>query len=126
MNPATIIAMLFGSTQHSEADRHRRASWGVPVTLRLAEPADHPALERLAALDSSAVSRGPHLVAVRDGAIEAAISLRTHELHANPFRRTAECCELLRCSAGDVTVEADTASAPQPAQRPVLEERLAC
>jgi hypothetical protein len=125
MNPATIIVM-FGSAQRSEADRHRRASWSIPVTLRLAEPADQAALERLAALDSSPVSPGPHLVAVRDGAIEAVISLRTHEVHANPFRRTAECRELLRCLAGGLTVEADQASATHPARRPVLEERLAC
>jgi hypothetical protein len=125
MNGATITFM-FGSAQRSDADRHRRDSWGIPVTLRLAEPGDRAALERLAAMDSSPASPGPHLVAVRDGVIQAAISLRTHELHANPFERTAECSELLRCFAGGLTVESEPESAPQPARRPVLEERLAC
>jgi hypothetical protein len=116
---------MFGSAHRSEADRHRRASWSVPVTLRLAGPADRPALERLAQLDSSPVPPGPHLVAVREGAIEAAISLRTHELLADPFRRTAESCGLLRCLAGDLTADADPASLPAAKARPVLKERLA-
>lgn len=81
----------------------------MPVTVRLSEPRDEAALERLAALDSGRPSPGPHLVAERDGAIEAALSLRTHELIADPFRRTAELCELLRCHAGGVRL---TSAAP--------------
>jgi hypothetical protein len=117
---------MFGSAQRSDSERHRRASWSIPVTLRLAGPNDGAALERLAGLDSSPLGAGPHLVAVRDGAIEAAISLRDHEVLADPFRRTEESRELLRCLAGGMTVEADPASLASPAPRPVLEERLAC
>jgi hypothetical protein len=116
---------MFGSPQRPDSDLHRRASWSIPVTLRLAGPADRAALERLAGLESSRLGPGPHLVAVRDGTIEAALSLRTHEVIADPFRRTAESCELLRCLAGDLTVDADLASVPAPTARPVLTERLA-
>jgi hypothetical protein len=125
MNPATMLGM-FGLTLHSDADRHRRASWSIPVTLRLAAPSDRAALERLAGLDSSPLAPGPHLVAVREDEIEAAISLRDHRVLANPFRRTAESCELLRCLAGGLAVESGAASFEEaPAPRLVLKERCA-
>lgn len=90
----------------SRTDRelHRRAVWQRPVTLRLAAGRDDAALERLAQLDSRPLHPGPHLVAERDGRIEAASSLATGEMVADPFRRTAELCELLRCHAGEVRV----------------------
>jgi hypothetical protein len=65
------------------------------VTLRHSNPTDLTALERLAQLDSRALPPGPHLVAERGGRIDAALSLSTDELIADPFRRTAELCELL-------------------------------
>ena len=68
-----------------------------PVTLRPATTADQPELERLAGLDSRSLPPGPHLVAERDGRVEAAMSVCTQELVADPFRRTAELCALLRC-----------------------------
>jgi hypothetical protein len=67
-----------------------------PVTLRLAGPADTPALRRLAGLDSQRLSRGPHLVAERESRIDAALSLSCGALIADPFRHTAELCELLQ------------------------------
>jgi hypothetical protein len=67
-----------------------------PITLRLAGPEDDPAIKRLAQLDSAAVPAGPHLVAERQGRIDAALSLPTGAVIADPFRRTAELCELLR------------------------------
>lgn len=79
---------------------HRLAVWERSLALRLAGCTDLEALERLAALDSRPLPPGPHLVAERDGRIDAALSLATHELIADPFRRTAELCELLRCFAG--------------------------
>jgi hypothetical protein len=118
------ITGMFGSAQTSDADRHRRASWSIPVTLRLAGPADRAALERLAQLDSSPLAPGPHLVAVREDEIEAAISLRTHELLADPFRRTVESCGLLRCFAGDLKVDGE-ASFETASPRLVLKERCA-
>jgi hypothetical protein len=66
------------------------------VTLRLAGPADRRALERLAQLDSRRLSPGPHLIAEREGRIDAALSLASGELLADPFRHTAAVCELLR------------------------------
>jgi hypothetical protein len=82
--------------------RDRTAPWPTPVTLRLAGPADDPALERLAQLESRALPPGPHLVAVRERRIDAAISLDTGEVLADPFRHTAELCALLRRHAGPV------------------------
>ena len=74
------------------------------MTLRLADGRDDVALEGLAQLDSRPLPPGPHLVAERGGRIEAGISLATGELVADPFRRTAELCELLRCHAGQIRV----------------------
>ena len=76
--------------------------------MRLGAPADQGALERLAELDTRPLPPGPHLVAERDGRIDAALSLSTDELIADPFRRTAELSKLLRCYAGDLR------TAPQP------------
>jgi hypothetical protein len=69
------------------------------VTLRPAGCADSDALERLAQLDSRPLPPGPHLIGERDGVVQAAICLRTGELVANPFVRTAELGELLRLHA---------------------------
>jgi hypothetical protein len=87
-------------------DQHRSAAWERPVVLRLANEDDIAGLERLAALDSCPLPPAPYLVAERDRGMEAAISLATGELVADPFRRTAELCELLRCHAGGVRVAA--------------------
>jgi hypothetical protein len=70
-----------------------------PIELRLGSPGDDEALKRLAELDSHPLPPGPHLVAVRGGRIDAALSLSTGGLVADPFRRTAELAELLRFSA---------------------------
>lgn len=47
-------------------------------------------------------SPSPRLLAERDGIVVAAISLRTGELVADPFVRTAELVELLRCHLAGV------------------------
>jgi hypothetical protein len=86
-------------------DRYRIASWGSAVTLRLAEEGDTLALHRLAQLDSRPLPPPPFLVAERDGQIDAALSLVTHEVVADPFRRTAELCQLLSCHAGPTRIE---------------------
>jgi hypothetical protein len=101
-------------------DQHRPAAWEQPVTLRLAEAADAAGLEGLAELDSSPLPPGPHLVAERDRRMEAAISLATGEMVADPFRRTAELCELLRCYAGDVRVRPEPIPASPVTPRPRL------
>jgi hypothetical protein len=84
----------------SPAPEARAADWGLPVTLRLATADDGAALARLAQLDSRQLPAGPLLVAERGGRIEAALSLARGESLADPFRRTAELVELLRCHAG--------------------------
>lgn len=108
---------LLDRNRHRELDAHRLAAWRRPITVRLAAPADTGALERLAGLDSRPLPAGPHLVAERDGRIEAALSLSSDELVADPFRRTAELCELLRCHAGGL------GKAPQPSSSPQLQPR---
>jgi hypothetical protein len=72
------------------------------VTLRLALPSDLEDLRRLAELDSQLLPEGPHLVAEREGRIDAALSLSGGELIADPFRRTAELSELLRRHASAI------------------------
>jgi hypothetical protein len=95
-----------------EQELHRRAAWQRPVTLRLADDTDDAALDRLAQLDSRHLPPGPHLLAERDGRIEAAICLATGDLVADPFRRTAELCELLRCHAGGDRLRRERSIAP--------------
>lgn len=94
-----------------DRNRGRYAAWERPVTVRRALPADLIALERVAQLDSRALPAGPHLVAERDGRIDAALSLSSGELIADPFRRTAELCELLRCHAGGHRIRPEPAPA---------------
>lgn len=69
------------------------------LTVRLAEAADRPALERLAGRDSSRVPTGDVLLAAVDGEVLAAISVDGTTVVADPFRATAELVELLRCAA---------------------------
>jgi hypothetical protein len=72
-----------------------------PVTLRLATSADAASLLRLAQLDTCELPPGPHLVAERHGRIDAAISLATGAVIANPFEPTAELRELLLCHTAE-------------------------
>jgi hypothetical protein len=66
------------------------------LALRVAAQADASAIERLAALDSSTVPAAPLLVAERDGAMVAAISLPAGVVIADPFEPTADVVDLLR------------------------------
>ena len=104
----------------AEAERHRRATWESPVTFRLAGCEDTGPLERLAGLDTRPLPAAPHLLAIREGRIDAAISLSTGEVVADPFRRTAELCELLRCHAGQLRLTADARPTPVAHPRPML------
>jgi hypothetical protein len=87
------------------------------VTVRLGTTDDVAALKRLAGLDSRPIPPGPHLVAEREGRVDAALSLATGELIADPFRRTAELGELLRCQAGGLRAH------PQPSAPPEFQPR---
>jgi hypothetical protein len=86
--------------QEGRPDHIDALEWRSPVALRRAAPSDEGALRRLAELDSRRLPPGPHLVAVREGRVDAALSLTTGEVVADPFRRTAELVELLRCHPG--------------------------
>jgi hypothetical protein len=110
------MAQAIGSRHEEES--HRRAAWEQPVTLHLASATDGAALDRLAQLDSRPLPPGPHLLGERDGRIVAAISLATGELVADPFRRTAELCELLRCHAGGMRIGPERSPATPHTARP--------
>jgi acyl-CoA synthetase (NDP forming) len=69
------------------------------ITLRAATPADAPALDRLAALDSRTVPAGELLVAVRDGRLAAAVAVDSLDAISDPFQRTADAVALLRRQA---------------------------
>lgn len=70
-----------------------------PLTLRLATSADAVQLRKLAELATRELPPGPHLVAEREGRLDAAISLSSGGMVVNPFERTAALCELLRHAA---------------------------
>jgi hypothetical protein len=91
------------------------------VTLRPTNGTDGRALQRLAELESRRFPpTGPHLVAVTDGRVDAAISLSTGEVIADPFRRTAELCELLRLHARSRRVARYDRRARRARPRPAL------
>jgi hypothetical protein len=69
------------------------------VTIRLGHESDLAQLERLAERDTRPLPSGELLVAERDGAIHAALSLDTDDVVADPFKPTAELVELLRAHA---------------------------
>ena len=69
------------------------------LTLRPATSADQLALERLAALDSTRPLEGEVLVASAGDELQAALSLETGRVTADPFRPTADLVELLRAAA---------------------------
>ena len=69
------------------------------VTIRWALPADLPALERVAALDSKTLPAGPLLVAGVDGEIRAAVSTLDNAAVADPFVPSADLVGLLRTRA---------------------------
>ena len=72
------------------------------ATVRGAVAADTPALERLAALDSSRVPSGDLLIAEVSGQPRAAVAVTTGTAIADPFHPTAELVEHLRDRARHV------------------------
>ena len=69
------------------------------LTIRAARPDDAQALHALAIIDSALPLAGDVLVAERDGAAIAAISLADGRVIADPFRRSADTVEILRLRA---------------------------
>jgi hypothetical protein len=82
------------------------------VRLTLSRPSERAVVERLVALDSKSSPAPPHLIAWCDGEPCAAISLVTGEVVADPFRRTAEVVELLRCHAAGAWIDRGIEPAP--------------
>src|SRR3954453_6159737 len=72
------------------------------VTIRWALPADLPALERVAALDSKRLPAGPLLVASVDGRIQAALAPLDRSGVGAPFRPPADLLGLLPPRAGQM------------------------
>lgn len=91
------------------------------VTIRYAVLDDLPALELLAALDSSTLPPGPLLVAEVMGELWSALPLLDGEAIADPFRPTAELRELLRKRASQLrwTQPPDSALTLEPLLSPV-------
>lgn len=69
------------------------------LVLRPATAADAPVLRDLADLDSRRLPAGPHLVALADGELRAALSLSDGTAVADPFHPTAHLVTLLRTRA---------------------------
>jgi len=72
------------------------------VTVRVAEVADLPALERIAALDSARVPDGTLVVAEVSDSIQAALSVQGGHSIANPFVPTADLLKLLEMRAAQL------------------------
>lgn len=109
---------IWGRHSNPKLGLRRSPDWRIPVLLRVAGAADQPVLERLAQLDTRPLPPGPHLLAEREGRIDAALSLSTGELVADPFRQTAELGALLRCHAGERPARPPSVS-PRRQPRPV-------
>jgi hypothetical protein len=98
------------------------------LTVRLAEPADRAAIERLAGLDSARVPEGMLLVAELSGSIQAAAPVAGGRAIANPFVPTADVLKLLELRAAQLR-EAGVTDAQKarviPLRRPGLAGRVA-
>ena len=72
------------------------------IAIREATPADIPALEAIAALDSQRLPAGPLLLAEIDGYVEAALPVAGGRSIANPFAHTASAVALLEQRARQI------------------------
>jgi len=115
-------ARLLGRLRRASKERRAAASARVepaptgPVALRVAGPADAPALARLAALDSRPVPTGAVLLAELDGELIAARPLDHHEEPvADPFRHTAGAQALLELWERQLAGRHDRRRSPQAA-----------
>jgi hypothetical protein len=76
---------------------HRKREETEPrsITIQLTGPSDVDELRRVAQRDSRTVPEGETLIAIDQGEIRAAISLRSGEVIADPFHRTEELVRML-------------------------------
>lgn len=73
-----------------------------PMLMRRATAADSARIWELARLDDKRLPAGPFLVAELGGEIEAAVSLSSGTVVANPFCLTADAVAMLRLRAAQV------------------------
>jgi hypothetical protein len=78
---------------------HHERMTNQPLTLRVAQPDDAPAVRRLAQLDSSRPPSGPVLLAVVGAEPVAALGVASGSVVADPFRPTADVVAVLRRAA---------------------------
>jgi len=89
------------------------------LTIRMAVPADAPALRRLAQLDSAPPpEQVPMLVAAAGGDVCAALPLSGGTPIADPFRRTAEIVAMLTARARQLQTPARSSSRWRPIRVP--------
>jgi hypothetical protein len=81
-----------------------------PMLMRRATAADSARIWELARLDDSRLPAGPFLVAEVGGEIEAAVSLSSGAVVADPFRLTADAVAMLRLRAAQVAGGGETAA----------------
>jgi hypothetical protein len=70
-----------------------------PITIRRSTTGDATAVARIAALDSGHAPEGDAMLAFEGDELRAVLPLDGGRPLADPFHRTAELVELLRCSA---------------------------
>jgi|SRR5689334_5092096 hypothetical protein len=99
--------------------RPPRLDPGAEIRVRLATSRDDAALADLAQLSGREHSPGPWVVAEVDGTLRAAVPLGGGEPLADPFRPTAELCELLTTRAKQL--RADDRGAVRVRRRRLLE-----
>jgi hypothetical protein len=90
------------------------------ITVRPACAADAAALRRLAGRDSARIPEGPLLVAARDDAILAALSLETGAHVADPFEPTADLVAMLRTHAAAMPERRGWKRRQRPQLRPAI------
>jgi hypothetical protein len=79
------------------------------ITLRVADPAEEPALERLGELSGLTIPPGRYLVAEVDGEVWAALPLSGGEPFGDPFLPALEVKELLSLRRGQLEARARSA-----------------
>ena len=73
------------------------------MLMRRATAADSARIWELARLDNKRLPEGPFLVAELDGSVEAAVSLSSGTVVADPFRLTADAVAMLKLRASQLT-----------------------
>ena len=100
---------------------------GTTITLRLSDPAEEPAIERLGELSGRPIPSGLYLVADVDGQVWAAIPLSGGEPVADPFLPALEVKELLKLRATQLHASLPRTRDERPRLAPVLSaEGRAC